>query len=113
MAARPNQWQALSRPTTQRTALGATTILNEGMVFFACSAFAPGASVTVIAIPTAGSNFTKTFNSATLAMLQPGAAVALQPPATMRTANDLIGSTEAVVRGRIGEPQAIDGSRWT
>ncbi len=72
------------RPTTQCTALGATATLNEGQVSFACSAFAPGASVTVIAIPTAGANFTKAFNSATLVKLQPGAPVTPQPPTTMR-----------------------------
>jgi hypothetical protein len=30
-----------------------------------------------------------------------------------RTAGDLIGASVGVVRDRIGEPDSIDGSRWT
>jgi hypothetical protein len=58
------------KPTELTTALGAKKTVNAGEVTFPCSAFAPGASVTVTAIPAIGSNLVKVLSSETLNTLK-------------------------------------------
>jgi len=45
-------------------------LINQGEVTFPCSAFAPGGSVNVTAIPASGSNFVKVLDSETLTKLK-------------------------------------------
>jgi len=57
-------------PKELATRLGAKRMIHSGEVLFSCSAFAPGASVTVTAIPTFGDNLVKVITSETLATLK-------------------------------------------
>jgi hypothetical protein len=57
------------QPTVMRTALGASRTLHAGVLEFPCAAFAPGATVSVIAIPDAGANFTLTLTDSALKTL--------------------------------------------
>jgi hypothetical protein len=60
------------RPTEKATLMGAKRMIHEGEVVFPLTAFEPGADVrvTIIAIPSAGSNITKTFGSLDLRAIQ-------------------------------------------
>ena len=57
----------VSKPMTTRT--GVSVTLHSGSVCYAPATFAPGAEVTVIAIPVAGTNITKVLNDADLRMI--------------------------------------------
>jgi hypothetical protein len=48
------------------TRMGAKRLIHAGEVLYQCSAFAPGANVTVTAIPDTGANLVKVFSSNTL-----------------------------------------------
>lgn len=58
------------RSTELATRLGAKRMIHAGEVTYACSAFAPGAFVTVTAIPTAGENLVKIVADETLTKLK-------------------------------------------
>jgi hypothetical protein len=59
-------------PTEKATLMGAKRMIHEGEVVFPLSAFEPGDAVhvTIIAIPSTGSNITKTFGSLDLRAIQ-------------------------------------------
>jgi hypothetical protein len=59
------------RLKTFSTRLGATVQLHEGTLRFPCSAFLPGATVTVTAIPEHGSNVVREIGSEELALFTP------------------------------------------
>jgi hypothetical protein len=91
------------KPRTLTTALGATTVLHEGSVFFPCAAFDPDAVVRVIAIPGAGSNIVADLPSDQLLMFSAKRSEA---------AVSLIGRPSTEVEARLGKPSQADGSRW-
>jgi hypothetical protein len=47
-------------PKAFQNRMGATTMLHVGAVMYPCSAFTPGAVITITAIPNSGTNFAKT-----------------------------------------------------
>ena len=57
----------VSKPMTTRA--GVTVALHSGAVCYTTATFAPGAEVTVIAIPVTGTNITKTLNDADLKVI--------------------------------------------
>lgn len=95
------------RPTTQRSALGASVVLNEGTLAFPCSAFAPGATVNVVAIPTSGANFERQFTQRELSRITGLTYTAAQA----MVSGDLEGLTTADISAVLGDPAEIAGAR--
>ncbi|MGE0392762.1 MAG: hypothetical protein AB7I25_08140 [Vicinamibacterales bacterium] len=60
------------------TRLGAKTVLHAGTIGYPCSAFAPGATVRITAIPASGENIVKTLTPDTIA--RPRKASEIAPP---------------------------------
>jgi hypothetical protein len=58
------------RLTEMTSRMGVKRLVHSGEVTFACAAFAPGASVTVTAIPTVGRNYVKVLQSDELRKLK-------------------------------------------
>jgi hypothetical protein len=56
-------------PTQMTTRMGVKAVLHAGDVEYNCSTVAPGAQVTVIAIPRSGDNIEKTFTQRELAAI--------------------------------------------
>jgi hypothetical protein len=80
---------------TFRTSGGGEKRLHAGELVYNCSAFAPGATITVTAIPETGSNIVATFVDKN------------------RSSRALVGRTTDSLKADFGEPAEMSGARWT
>lgn len=98
-------------PSQMATRLGEKRTINKGSVFYACSAFLPGAKVTVIAIPSSGTNIERRFSQRELEEMTLGMTPHGSP--SQDSADTLIGLTEREVEEKLGSPQTISADVMT
>lgn len=97
------------KPTAMTTRMGAKAVIRSGVINFNCQAFAPGAVVSVIAIPESGTNLERIYSSRELKVI-----TGQEYTAQMATfSGDLVGIAGADVLVAFGQPREIAGSRWT
>jgi hypothetical protein len=101
------------KPTPMETRLGAKAILHSGFVTYPCSAFTPGAKVTLTLIPESNSNIVRTFSELEIQILGPHQMVEIvKTPPPAEPVSTLSGMTADAVREKFGSPSISQNTTW-